>query len=147
MADSGNAASDGDKTVQFISKLVQLTQDGKLSWQPISSSTTGNVLLAQIDDRQLQLQRYSEKVPVPSTVESTANVVASTISSIAQSTGLLPSTSATMTKTGVRLTVSGKDRQGFYTFDDKAGLSDLYESASYSAAQVDELIDLVLKTS
>lgn len=143
MSDGDEIVPDSDRTVQFISKLVQLTQDKKLEWQALPSSSSGGVFLAEVDDRQLRLYKYSEQVPVPAGPSS--NVIANTFSSIAKSTGFAYSTPTMMTKSGVRLAVSGKDGVGLYTFDDIAGLSDLYESASYSAAQVDELIDFILK--
>lgn len=112
-----------DKTTQFISKLVQLTRDGKLEWEAsfvTPEDSVSTAYEATIDETRLRIYRAKRRVD----------------------TGF---TSAVAFTTGVVLEVLDEMQRSLYSFEDKAGINDLYESAAYSAAKIDDLVNSVLK--
>jgi hypothetical protein len=139
------AKSDRDRTVRFISKLVQLTQDKKIQWETSSSADRG--FIAKINARQVRLYKYSEEIPNPAYAQYADPYSIYSTSTITIG-GLFnqqrPEPPKTIITSGVILEVYDNAGRPAYKFDSTTGLYDLYESASYSAAKVDELIDSVL---
>jgi hypothetical protein len=130
------AAEKPDKSVQFIAKLVQLTQDKKIEWDSVSSPRTpgDKVVRAEfvttVDGTKLRTFETTKEVQLdfPATVFFTTHDAPKTRS--------------------VRVPIlEVLDEQGrvTYTFESKTGLSDLYEAAAYSASKVDDLMDAILR--
>ncbi|HRF07772.1 MAG TPA: hypothetical protein PL193_03895 [Xanthobacteraceae bacterium] len=125
MAEEGH-----DKSVQFITKLVQLTQDGNLRWTPtpaVLSSANSSAFSTVINDRKLRIYLVQPKF------------VGST-SALATILG----TDSASRKIAV-LELLDDFEQPVYSFERIAGLEDLYRSASFSASGVDDLINSVLE--
>jgi hypothetical protein len=134
-----------DKTVRFISKLVQLTQDRKIEWQSAASPEQGTAFLAVVGGRRIRIYKFSKEVPNPdyaSYASPTSHVTTSSFGTIFGSTSAVPP--KTILRSGAVLEVFDDAGRAAYKFENRTGLSDLYESASYSAAKVDDLMDAVL---
>lgn len=126
-----------DRSVQFIAKLVQLTQDREIRWTVVpapdeSSSQFSSAFVSNIDESQLRIRKVRREVRVDAMV--------SILGSIAGS-----SPAKTRMTESVLLEVLDEFGQVSYTFDRTSGLSDLYESAAFSASKVDDLMDSILK--
>lgn len=138
-----------EKAVKFISKLVQLTQDKKVAWEVASSAPrdADSAFIANVEGRTLKIYRYSREIPNPDyeAYVSRQSTFALTISSATLfGSKEPPEPPKTVLRSGTNLEVLDGNILA-YRFSNKAGLSDLYESASYSAAKVDDLMDAVLK--
>jgi hypothetical protein len=133
-----------DRAVQFISKLVQLTQDRKLDWEsrPSPKSKEQAAFFCEVAGKKLRLYRFSEQVPNPEYDIYTAAYPSTFITLGSRP----PEPSRTKLIHGTVLEVLDESGRASYTFENKTGLSDLYESAAYSASKVDQLIDSVLAT-
>lgn len=129
------AADPKDKSVQFIAKLVQLTQDKRVRWEPIpypgSDSNQGAAYSTAVEGKQLRLYRAMREVIVN-------DVIASAIF------GGAPEQRKRSTQVAI-LEVLDDFGQATFTFDRTTGLNDLYESAAYSASRVDDLMDAILR--
>lgn len=139
-----------DKTVRFVSQLVRLTQEGKLDWdtEGYSEATSGTAYVTSIEDRTLRLFRYSKEIPNPQYADY-VNPALSTTGLINRSTAISLNIfrgepPKTIWHRGIVLDIIYSGRSA-YRFENTAGLSDLYEVASYAAAKVEELMDKVLK--
>jgi hypothetical protein len=129
-------ASDmADKPVQFIVKLVQLTQDGKLRWKSARSpeqdraKTGPGAFVAEIDGRRLRLYKAKREI------------VYNPLSGFIFSPPEEPRTRIIQISV---LEVLDEFDQAAYSFEDMTGLNDLYEAAAYSASKVADLMDAVL---
>ena len=122
-----------EKSVQFISKLVQLTQDGRIEWVPTSSPRDKEraAFVAEVEGRRLRIYSYAQEV------EATAFV---TVFGINAGSG---------PRLVLRPVLEVLDDLGrvVFSFEGRAGISDLYESAAYSASKVEDLIETVLAKS
>ena len=142
------AKEDRDKSVRLISKLVQLTQDQHIKWQ-VGNTAPGaeTSFVSTVEERKLRIYRYSEKITNPDYISYTSPYNLFFGSSI-KSSGLLgtarPAPPETITRAGIVLEVLDEMNRPVFKFENRTGLSDLYESAAYSASKVDELIDAVL---
>lgn len=117
-----------DRTVQFITKLVQLSQDGHLRWENAllpgpSESEGGAVFTASIDGKTLRLYKARREF---------------------LTADLFGTTTRKNLLTPILEVLDYSNRPSF-TFERTTGLNDLYESASYSASGVSDLIDSVLR--
>jgi hypothetical protein len=125
-----------DKSVQFVAKLVQLTQDKKIKWDGVSSPrATGDKVsraefLTTVEDTKLRVFEATREVVLDATV------------------GILfgsrDQSKTRMVKVPI-LEVLDDQGRVTYTFENKTGLGDLYQAAAYSASKVDDLIDAVLR--
>jgi hypothetical protein len=140
-----------DKTVKFISKLVKLTQAGKLEWEPERPPRQGaeTSFVTEVEGRRLQIYRYSDEIPNPWYMYPNNSII-TTSANIFNPSGIFnqgiaapQDTRQTIIKSGVVLEVF-KDNLSVYKFDSISGLSDLYESAAFSGAKVGELMDAIL---
>lgn len=124
------AAEKPDKAVQFVAKLVQLTQDNELRWESAPNPKEGTdrsasaAFTTQIDGSRLRTYKVNREVRRESPF----------------TTGGRPTTIRV-----VLLEVLDDFDQVTYTFSGITGLTDLYESASFSASKVNELMDSVLR--
>jgi hypothetical protein len=133
-----------DRAVKFITKLVKLTQERKVEWGSTSSPEAGGTaFMAEIDGRRIRLYQYSKEVPNPdyATFASPFSVTSSAAISLF---GPKPPPPQTILQAGTVLEIFDDGGRAAYKFENRTGLRDLYESASYSAAKVDDLIDSVL---
>lgn len=128
------------KPVRFISRLVQLTQEGKIDWQIVDTQAGGPILSTAINDRGLRLFKYSETVSNPDYARHVA--MYGGISTIVFHRPVPPET---IHIAGIALEILDDKGRPAYKFDDTTGLQDLYESASFRAARVDDLMDSVLE--
>lgn len=119
------------KTVQFISKLVQLTQDRKINWDVAGKQGESAAFTATVEGRKIRIFRHTEQRPLE---------VGTTGTGLGGLLGVIPR--QTIRKVG--LEVLDEAGRTAYSFEDVTGLSDLYESASFSASKVAELMDSVL---
>ena len=123
-----------DKAVQFIAKLLRLTQAGSIEWNPVPSPRNPDetAYTAYLEDQRVRLYQYDEEVTVwGGGGSSLAEILGSRQGPekrIVRSTALEILTNGLVT----------------YTFKNQAGLSDLYESAAYVASKVEDLMDAVL---
>jgi hypothetical protein len=151
-------AKTSDKTVKFVAKLVQLTQDGRCNWTAEGSATGGGAnLTASIDGASLRIYQNSEVVENPLWMYVHRDELQDSLSS--NYVTLSPSINvwnrrvlspkikedvpATIVRKDIVLEVL-KDGIPVYRFTDVTGLSDLYDSAAFSAAKVGDLMDAVL---
>lgn len=121
-----------DKAVQFVAKLLRLTNAGSIKWTPMPSPRGSNqtAFKAIIDEKTLRLYRYEYEGY-------------SFSSSYAQTYRSIVADPEKRTFSAIALEIM-TDGYVTYTFKDTSGLSDLLESASYKAAGADEFIDQVL---
>jgi hypothetical protein len=123
-----------DKSVEMIARLLELTQQGKLKWHSAAPPKGIDTPVAfQASYENFNLRIYQAERPNPDLGEISVSVLTFGVSR----------------KAPDRITVTILellDSQGraVYKFDFKAGLSNLYDSASYSAAGVDRFINAVL---
>jgi len=124
-----------DKSVKFLAKLLELTQEKKLVWKAESSprGTTAFECRLENGTRSLRLYRYIEDVevydPQPySRIQDMLTPKAPRIRKV-EKTVLEVLDGSLVT----------------FTFEGMSGLRDLYDSVSFSASKVDELMDSVLK--
>ncbi len=132
-----------DKLIQFVIKLIELTQDGKINWYARSDSS------------------ISSFVPSPSPVYETstkygdkhfrlyykrANVVIGTSSppSGAGFKSILGKQEQDIYPSGICLEIIDDAGNNLWTFPEVSGLSDLYEAVRYRVAGVKSIIDSVL---
>lgn len=120
-----------DKTTraaQFITKLLQLTQEKKIDWvASLSPRDDGRTaFMAEVEGKTLRLYRYQEQVD-----------------EFADTGALFP----TRRRRAIDATCMEVVESGLvtYTFEGLSGLSDLYDSAAYSASNVDAFIDAILE--
>jgi hypothetical protein len=120
-----------DKTsraAQFITNLLQLTQEKKIDWAAsLSPRDDGRTaFVADVEGKTLRLYRYQQQVD-----------------EFADTGMLFPARrSRTIDLTCLEVVDSGLVT---YTFEGLSGLSDLYDSAAYSGSNVDALIDAILE--
>lgn len=119
-----------DRTVEFISRLVQMTQDGEIKWvigQDLLDSM-GSVFYATVNKRNLRLFQVVRE-------ELVADAWA-------------PFSKGQPEKRRVKRTqlelLDDNERPSF-VFEKVAGLSDLYDGAAFSASGVADLMNSVLK--
>jgi hypothetical protein len=121
-----------DKSVQFITKLVQLTQDGELQWTSVPvplGSVSPSAFVALVNGKKLRIFKVQRTVMVPDMIGSIF--------------GREPTTKPKAVQRAI-LEVLDDFEQVTYTFDRIAGLDDLYQSASFSASGLDDLMNSVL---
>lgn len=135
-------AEQQSKPVRFISKLVQLTQERKIEWEVAGTQGSGPSFVATVEGRRLKIFKYSEKQPNPDYARLFNNSGAFTLSTLTISGR--PNPPETIIVQGIVLEIADDAGRPAYKFDNRAGLADLYESASFSASKVDELMDTVL---
>ena len=120
-----------DKTsraAQFITKLLQLTQEKKIDWaaSPSPRDDGRTAFIADVEGKTLRLYQHQLQVDEFS------------------DTGFL-----FPTRKGRTIDVTCLEILDFglvtYTFEGLSGLSDLYDSAAYSASNVEALIDAILE--
>lgn len=122
-----------DKAVRFIAKLVQMTQDRQIEWEaaePTQGSRKFSAFEAMVKGQRLRIYKYEKQEPIRGLLGN-----------------LIEGSSSVTTMRNLRATtleVVNADGKVVYSFEGKTGLSDLYESAAYSASKVDHLIDSVL---
>jgi hypothetical protein len=136
-----------DKSVRFISKLVQLTQDRKVKWEAVTAPPNSEAAFAtDIEGRKLRIFRYSERIPNPDYAAYTSPglTLGSTLTTLSILGTTKPAPPETVIRSGTILQIIDAQGRSVYKFENRTGLSDLYESASYSAAKVDELMDTIL---
>jgi hypothetical protein len=132
MANRAPPPEKGDKSVQFISKLVQLTQEKSITWEPTAlpgsddSSLNAVAYKTEVDGKELRLYRARREL------------------SELDPFGILYGGDEKKRVVSI-LEVLDEFGRAVYAFQDRAGLDDLYESASYSASKVDDLMDSVLR--
>jgi hypothetical protein len=130
-----------EKSVLFIARLLRLTQDGTIEWDPVPAPRGSNETAYEtaLNDRKLRLYRFDEEVMTWAGWEA-----ANTLPHQSIYAGW-PSEDAPK-KRIVRSTVLEVLVNGLvtYTFRDTTGLGDLYESAAYKASKVEHLMDSVL---
>jgi len=128
------SADSTDRSVQFIAKLVQLTQDRKMRWQsiphPNPESSGSAAYSASIEGKELRIYKTKREVLVG-------------LDAIARALGREEKRRVTQAVT--ILEILDDFGQAAFTFDHITGLNDLYQSAAYSASRVDDLMDAVLK--
>lgn len=131
-----------DRAVRFISKLVELTQKRVIKWRVEDAPEKGSpaAFSSKIDGRSVRIYRFSNEVPNPR--------YAAFADRLGGITGSFFAPSVEPPKTLMRsmtiLDVLDDEGRAAYSFKNIAGLSDLLETASYSAAKVDELMESVL---
>jgi len=122
------ATTSKDKAVQFIAKLLRLTQAGAIEWSvgPSPRDTDEIAFTASIEERMVRLYQFDEEVMA----WDDADII------------FRPNTG----KRIIRSTALEVLTDGYvaYTFKNQAGLSDLYESVAYAASKVEDLMDAVL---
>jgi hypothetical protein len=123
-----------DRSVQFVAKLVQLTQERKVRWEPVrapreeSAKAVGSAFTTSIDGRSLRIYK-TERETV-------------TFVGFLGSFGEEPRRRIISTPI---LEVLDDFHQAAYSFERLTGLDDLYDAASYSASRVDDLMESVLR--
>ncbi len=128
-----------DVAVKFVSKLVQLTQEGKLNWRGTAAPVRfknvppSAAFLTEIDGKSLRIYKTRNERTVLS-----GGGLLGTLGT------LEPQTKTVVTMDPV-LEVLDKYQQTAYAFEETAGLDDLYEAAAFASADVNELIDSVLR--
>jgi hypothetical protein len=121
-----------DRAAQFITKLLQLTQEKKIEWRPTGSPRDDGrtAFLADVEGKTLRLYRYQKQ---------------SEGYEVTDFFGSSPSTR----KRNRMVEVTCLEVVDFglvtYTFEGLSVLSDLYDSAAFSASNVDALIDAILE--
>ncbi len=124
-------------SVQFISKLVQLTTEGELEWRlgTVNALTSPDSRTSSyetdIDGQRLRIYRVTR----PMTDVSSGGYLG-------------PSGPSGPTTRGVvvpALDIMDDFGRVKYTFEGIAGLRDLYEAASFSSSKVRDLMELVLR--
>lgn len=122
--------SSGDRNVQFVTKLHQMTQHGAISWQAIEPPKT---LTEGTDD----------KVPGPVYV---ANVEGSILGVFeARYTDYAPDYDQFYWTSRIALVVFDSQSRVIYTFPRVAGLGDLYDAVQAQTAGVPDILDKLLK--
>lgn len=131
-----------DKTVRFISKLVELTQKRAIEWQvsDLNEDKSMPRFESEVEGRVISVYRYSREMPNPdySTYQSRAS------SSLGIVLSSRPEPPRTIVREGTSLDVLDDHGNVAYSFKNVTGLSDLIEAASFSASKVDILMDAVL---
>ena len=132
-----------EKSVLFIAKLLRLTQDGKIEWDPVPAPRGANETAyeAYLNDRGLRLYRYDEQVLTPAGLEAAGIPTMSTHSTWANTAFEDRPRKRTARFTVLEILANGLVT---YTFRDTTGLNDLYESAAYKASKVEHLMDSIL---
>jgi hypothetical protein len=126
------AVEKADKSVQFIAKLVQLTQENELRWDAVPNpadipgKAASAAFTALIDGTRLRTYKISRELRLD------------------PNTALFGRVKPTVVQAPVLEILDDFD-QVSYTFDGITGLTDLYESASFSASKVGDLMDSVLR--
>ena len=130
-----------EKSVQFISKLVQLTQDGKLKWTAESprEDETVTPLKTTLEGRTLRISKYWKIVPNPD-YERWASHEPFSITIYDRDR----EPPKTVTRSGTVLELTDDYDRVVYRLENKTGLSDLYESAAFSGSKIDDLMNVVL---
>lgn len=123
-----------DRAAQFITKLLQLTQEKKIEWRPSSSPRDDGrtAFLADVEGKTLRLYRYQKQAETYDTGDTGSLFGAS---SSKRRTRMAEVTCLEVMDLGLVT----------YTFEGLSGLSDLYDSAAFSASNVDALIDAILE--
>jgi len=139
--------AEADRAAKFLAKLVKLTQERKVRWDstPAPEQGSDTAFVAEIEGRRMRLYQYSKEIPNPDY----ANYAASTLTPAITTFTILSSTPRvepprTVVRSGTVLELFDDSGRSAYKFENRPGLRDLYESAAYSAAKVDDLIDSVL---
>ncbi|TJV05097.1 MAG: hypothetical protein E5Y12_10060 [Mesorhizobium sp.] len=131
---------EADRAVKFISKLVQLTQSKLIEWDSITApdDKLSAAFVADLEGRRIRIRKYSKEYPNPEYERYTQSpAIAAFIVS-----GREPP--KTVLRSGIILEVLNNKGLPIYNFDNKTGLSDLLETASYSSAKIDDLMESVL---
>ena len=123
-----------DKTsraAQFITKLLQLTQEKKIDWRASSSPRDDGrtAFEADVEGKTLRLYRYQKEVEEHGDTGSLFGASPKRRTRMGEVTCLEIVDFGLVT----------------YTFEGLSGLSDLYDSAAYSASNVDALINAILE--
>jgi hypothetical protein len=123
------AAPTQDKSIQFISKLVQLTQERGLEWQPARAPSTahGAAFTTAIDGRKLRIYKVERTIL-------TFRGLLNTLSEPKERVELTPI-----------LEILDEYEQSTYSFENRTGLDDLYEAVSSSASKIADLMESVLQ--
>ena len=133
--ETSDKSAPADKSVQFIAKLVQLTQDKRLRWESAprpnqsEEAPSAAAFTASIEGKNLRLYKVKREV------------VADFLSGMF---GPRDAPRRRIIWTAI-LEILDEFGQATFTFERTTGLNDLYESASYSASRVDDLMDSVLR--
>jgi hypothetical protein len=129
-----------DKTVRFIAKLIELSQNGTIVWSPTGRGPSNYAIFeTYVDDKKLRISKDEVQPPPPPPPTTTSGGLLSNLSLLSLGTSF----------SGSRMTLYSLDvidNQGrvVYSFGLRAGLSDLYESAAFSASGVNDLMNSVL---
>lgn len=117
------------KLVHFVAKLVRLTQEGKVEWEPTvpPPEASGTALKAVVNNSVLRLYGKSQEVD---------NAFAVAIGSLGKETKIRVWSTF--------LEVTDFNGHAIYVFPRVKGLDDLYKAATYKAANVEHLVDSVL---
>lgn len=116
-------AEDTNKSVRFIAKLLELTQDNRLSWKIGPEGTYS----AKLEDKLLKIYETRRKImpdPVPK--------------------GVISWSRSPVIKNVIVLELLNSDETRAFKFEAIAGMRDLLQAVSFSASKVDEFIDKVL---
>jgi hypothetical protein len=126
-------ATSKDKAVQFIAKLLRLTQTGAIEWSvgPSPHDTDEIAFTASIEERMVRLYQFNEEVRTVTTWDDADTMLS-----------IRPNSEKRITRSTALDVLS--DGYVAYTFKNQAGLSDLYDSVAYAASKVEDLMDAVL---
>jgi hypothetical protein len=113
------------RAAQFVTKLLQLTQEKRIEWRPLPSPRDDGrtAFEAEIEGKHLRLYRYQKEADPWLTFPLKGRTAEVTCLELLE---------------GDLVT---------YTFEGTSGLRDLYESAAYATSDVESLMDAVLEKS
>lgn len=123
--------ADTNRTVEFVSRLVRLSQEDRIKWRPVPPSRGDknySAFQAKIGGRNLRIEETTQEIEDPSSVFMLSTRV-----------------SPRLMTTSAYLDVLDEDGRVMYTLRNVAGLSDLFRSAGAAASGIEELIDSVLR--
>ena len=126
--------ADADKIARFISKLIELTQNSTLAWT-VAGGPGNTVLTTSLNEYTLRLSRER-------TQRVQAGGSGGLLGGLTFGTTISPQW---VPYTAYKLEFLDELDRVVYSIDDRSGLSDLFESASFEASGVGELMESLIK--